>query len=244
MENRHYPCPFPRPIAINEVKVENSGLVALVEGAIDSLEGDGNYSLPGPFDDNRKQDQNVISPLEDDDDNGNPVLDDNRDDEQIEKSEKNENEKGEKEKKKKKPKKPKKTGAKKSGNKGDSKDESKTEKMKKKKVEKKSKEKKVEKEKKTQKTGTGKKLPTQKRNQIHECGQCERSFTETWNRDRHVRQQHGYELNGKLVVDRWVCPVRSCKQPPMLSFFNLTTHVARYHPKNKKFQPKKVQFEI
>lgn len=77
---------------------------------------------------------------------------------------------------------------------------------------------------------------------MYNCGQCAKAFTESWNRDRHVRQQHGYELNGKQVADRWVCPVRNCKQPPMLTAFNYETHVSRHHGSMKNLKPKIKQF--
>lgn len=271
MENKR-PCPWPMPIVSNEVKEENGELLALLESAITSLENDEisvynsrdqeqnsigsiedgsgtgfelepfgdtgeaqmerenrERALPVPLDNSHDLELNSIRSIEDGNGTG-PTLGlfGDTGEAQIKREEKNENEE-------------KKEGTK--GKKADIKKSGRIAKQNEKKG--KQKEKKV----KTTNTKTKgkkkfemKKLPTQKKN-AYGCGHCEKSFTNTWNRDRHVRQQHGYERNGRNVVDRFICPVRGCKQPPMLTKFNFLTHIARQHD-SKNIRPKVEQFVV
>lgn len=103
---------------------------------------------------------------------------------------------------------------------------SKKKKIEKKKAVKKSKKVKVEKKKKS----PVEKLPNAKTGSI-KCDKCSKTYLNAWNMKRHISQEHGYRLNGKQVVDRWVCPVSSCKQMPMLSKFNFDNHARRFHTK-------------
>lgn len=219
MENEQKPCPFPRPITTVKTKMASVELVSNVQGAIDALEHQ--IETP-PFDVVPPMELMVADPLGNE--NASVMPQDELSSIPVEVPVG----KGKKKETKKKPRK-----------KMDEKTKEPKNKDKKTKQTKDKDKKTKQTKKKGNKSAEIKKLPAKTlKAKTYDCDQCPRTFTESWNRDRHVRQQHGYELNGKQVVDRFVCPVRNWQQPPMLTAFNFETHVSRNHGSMKNLKPK------